>query len=825
MYDRLVSRAVAVVGAVGLVALVAAGGAQARPGYSLTQREGKGRTLQIYVSSAGASVTEYAVQGGRRRAVNGVILRYGDRMLFLLRPAERKYTRIGLVSALAHDAREREMARSSQPAVAREIAAESRSAPGVGVRPPPKIRGLTRTKVTGRSGGRVAGLRALRLDLTQDGTRERVYYAVGLPGPPAAIRGALARYARSAKAGTVDRVLGGHLDEVLLRRQIRVRGRWRRVFETTRAVRRNIADSVFAPPAGFSDGPLPAAASTSLSPSLGADGGLSAAAPSPLARTSNVPAKVQHLTGPVSSFPRIYAVYWGKNFSSDNRFQNYMDGFFRYVLSDYRYAPFWEPLGQYGIFTGAWSGSTVIRYDPPGLVGDWDVIDIEGMLQNGWTANGIPGLWWRTGPDPVIAIFVRDTDVNSSGWDGYHLSVPTLGPLLPFPLNLAVHPAVPWFIIRVPTDAAGSPKGPSTTGRTTHELVEAITDPFPFTANYDTGKNPAWSEAEIADICQRGTTAPWGSQARVGPFGDIVQTYWSQRDAACVPETRPSLTITAPTEGARIPYNQFSYRANAFSPIDGEPTVRWNDVPQGTLPPGVFGRLSFMSLGTHKLTASLTDSNGLSRTQTVGYEIVGDPPAVAITTPPNGIAVATDQTVSFQANVTDPQEGTLSIPQIKWRVDGVERGQGDGLVQRFTTPGDRTVSVTATNTANLSSSASILVHVIQATSQSPTISITDPPDNSIFPDGDTNPVTFKASASDPEDGPLAGASIKWYDSHGSVLNQPIGTGTQISTTLSRDQADANHNQYTQHTITAIATDSGGQTAIATITVRVGIVIT
>lgn len=73
---------------------------------------------------------------------------------------------------------------------------------------------------------------------------------------------------------------------------------------------------------------------------------------------------------------------------------------------------------------------------------------------------------------------------------------------------------------------------------------------------------------------------------------------------------------------------------------------------------------------------------------------------MAIATPPNGITVATNQTVNFRANVNDPQEGTLKIPQIKWRVDGVERGQGDGLVQQFTTPGDRTVSVTATNTAN-----------------------------------------------------------------------------------------------------------------------------
>ncbi len=34
----------------------------------------------------------------------------------------------------------------------------------------------------------------------------------------------------------------------------------------------------------------------------------------------------------------------------------------------------------------------------------------------------------------------------------------------------------------------------------------------------------------------------------------------------------------------------------------------------------------------------------------------------------------------------------------------------------------------------------------------------------------------------------------------------------------------NRGEFTQHTIAAIATDSGGQTAVATITVRVGILI-
>ena len=106
--------------------------------------------------------------------------------------------------------------------------------------------------------------------------------------------------------------------------------------------------------------------------------------------------------------------------------------------------------------------------------------------------------------------------------------------------------------------------------------------------------------------------------------------------------------------------------------------------------------------------------------------------------------------------------------------------------------------MTATNTANLSSSASTLVHVMLATSQSPTIAIADPPDGMLFPYVVRQP---------------------------RVGREPAGRdGDADQHPLSRDPADVNRGEYTQHTITAIATDSGGQTAVATITVRGGILI-
>ena len=89
--------------------------------------------------------------------------------------------------------------------------------------------------------------------------------------------------------------------------------------------------------------------------------------------------------------------------------------------------------------------------------------------------------------------------------------------------------------------------------------------------------------------------------------------------------------------------------------------------------------------------------------------------------------------------------------------------------------------------------------------QPPTASIAAPTNGSTFNEG--TPITFQGSATDPEDGALAGSSLVWTSS----VNGQIGIGESLTTnTLS----------VGTHTVTLTATDSDGNSASASINIVV-----
>jgi len=94
--------------------------------------------------------------------------------------------------------------------------------------------------------------------------------------------------------------------------------------------------------------------------------------------------------------------------------------------------------------------------------------------------------------------------------------------------------------------------------------------------------------------------------------------------------------------------------------------------------------------------------------------------------------------------------------------------------------------------------------VVLSGSESPTASIAAPRDGTWITAGETG--TFTGEATDPEDGPLSGASLVWT----SGRDGQIGTGGTFTGTLTSTGV---------HTITLTATDSDGLTGVARIGVR------
>ena len=142
----------------------------------------------------------------------------------------------------------------------------------------------------------------------------------------------------------------------------------------------------------------------------------------------------------------------------------------------------------------------------------------------------------------------------------------------------------------------------------------------------------------------------------------------------------------------------------------------------------------------------------------------------------------------------------------------------DDLLRRALSEGNHTITLTATDRAGLSNTASVRITVRPrpAGNTPPTVTIVAPGNYYAFADYDC--ITFVAEASDLEDGRLSGVSLVWRDQYhdGAVMRRrDLGTGERIDIcNLPAPVGD------TRHTISVTATDSGGLSTTNSIVVIV-----
>ena len=131
--------------------------------------------------------------------------------------------------------------------------------------------------------------------------------------------------------------------------------------------------------------------------------------------------------------------------------------------------------------------------------------------------------------------------------------------------------------------------------------------------------------------------------------------------------TAPSVSITAPATGTTV--NQGStvnFTGTANDNEDGSlaASISWSSNVDGVLGTGAAVVTSALSVGTHVITASVTDSHGAPATATVSITI-NAPPTVAITAPAAGSSYVIGASVSFTGSASDPEDGNLAA-SISW---------------------------------------------------------------------------------------------------------------------------------------------------------------
>jgi serine protease len=297
----------------------------------------------------------------------------------------------------------------------------------------------------------------------------------------------------------------------------------------------------------------------------------------------------------------------------------------------------------------------------------------------------------------------------------------------------------------------------------------------------------------------------------------------------------PGVRIVSPaggaifTQGAELA--SFSARFDDYE--DGTTgTIHWTSSIDGPLGTGTWYDNRWLTIGTHVITASATDSGGNTSSDSVNVTIVGATPVVTITSISPASPIYQSQSISLHGYSYDPSSlAPLSDADVSWTVDGSGTPFNGGNMGHLAaisggvlSIGTHTVVFTGTNGSNTASdSTTISIIADTAGNIAPTPILTSPADGSSYLadqyDSATGKwyknITFCGHGVDPEDGEIWGSRVQWdYRlSPGGGIFQNLGAGTGKFVKCPSFRLDLQDpSATTTYEIRLSVTDSGGLTS-------------
>ena len=232
--------------------------------------------------------------------------------------------------------------------------------------------------------------------------------------------------------------------------------------------------------------------------------------------------------------------------------------------------------------------------------------------------------------------------------------------------------------------------------------------------------------------------------------------------------TAPSVTISSPANGISITTGtNVTFTGSATDTQQGNLTTLlvWSSNLLGQIGTGGSFTRS-LTAGTHAITATVTDSGGLTTQRGITVYVAAaaaatnTAPVVTIASPANGLSVPTGTAISFSGSASDTQQGNLTS-QLVWQSsrDG-QIGTG-GSFTRVLSTGTHTITATVTDGGGMTSAASRSVTVTSGTTTTntaPSVTISSPANGMTGTAG--VPITFAGSASDTQQGNLT-SQLVW----------------------------------------------------------------
>ena len=269
--------------------------------------------------------------------------------------------------------------------------------------------------------------------------------------------------------------------------------------------------------------------------------------------------------------------------------------------------------------------------------------------------------------------------------------------------------APPVVTIAAPADGAAVPAGPPVS------LAATATDDF----DGDLSSRIEWS-SDVAGPLGTGATRTLtlheGTHRLTATVTDSDGAPASATITLTITPTPPVVTIDAPVPGALVFANLgAAFGASAIDATDGDLSDRlvWTSDIDGPLGSGASFFANTLSVGTHRVTATVADAGGL----TGGAErivVVLPPntyPAIAIDAPTDGAALFAGLPLLLAAHAIDEEDGELS-GAIRWSSDrDGPLGTGAMLTMANLSAGAHTMTASVTDAAGATSAASVSVVV------------------------------------------------------------------------------------------------------------------
>jgi len=318
--------------------------------------------------------------------------------------------------------------------------------------------------------------------------------------------------------------------------------------------------------------------------------------------------------------------------------------------------------------------------------------------------------------------------------------------------------------------------------------------------------NPSMDAEQRASCLLR--SAHQGDDVRVHLRGGNQRRVDAYEAVLCALGSRarfPLLRIDSPTDGQSAAGRSDLILNAASLGSEGLPlSVSWSSDVDGAIggsfSSGVDVAWPNLSIGTHLLTAEVTNSDGAVASEIVTVTITNNAPTARILSPSEGQTFGVAQSINLRAIVEDLDafpSGELEDSQISWSIDGNSyRGTGSSA----TIPvgqlplGDYTLRLVADDGTD-TTEETVNFSVVECTGSCPTAAI-------ISPNGDINirtsliddegriyaDVDFEGFATDDEDGDFAGrlndGPMRWTAVNEEGLVTNICTPTEIGPPLS-----------------------------------------